>query len=101
MLRGVSFTVFGCGNSDWVQTYQKIPKLCDELLEKHGGRRLLERGEGDASLGNFFQVFDEYQGKLWKTLSKVTNLNPSPYEHVLNQGVGVFYYEDGRERFSD
>ncbi|PBK73968.1 cytochrome P450 [Armillaria solidipes] len=69
-LRGVSFTVFGCGNSDWVQTYQKIPKLCDELIEKHGGRRLLERGEGDASLGNFFQVFDEYQGKLWKTLSK-------------------------------
>ncbi|KAK0195936.1 fatty acid hydroxylase [Armillaria mellea] len=69
-LRGVSFTVFGCGNSDWVQTYQKIPKLCDELIEKHGGRRLLEQGEGDASLGNFFQVFDEYQGKLWKTLSK-------------------------------
>ncbi|KAK0486339.1 fatty acid hydroxylase [Armillaria novae-zelandiae] len=59
-LRGVSFTVFGCGNSDWVQTYQKIPKLYD----------LLERGEGDASLGSFFQVFDEYQGKLWKTLSK-------------------------------
>ncbi|KAK0194657.1 fatty acid hydroxylase [Armillaria mellea] len=49
-LRGVSFTVFGCGNSDWVQTYQKIPKLCDELIEKY--------------------VFDEYQGKLWKTLSK-------------------------------
>ncbi|KAK0494970.1 fatty acid hydroxylase [Armillaria luteobubalina] len=69
-LRGVSFTVFGCGNSDWVQTYQRIPKLCDELIEKHGGRRLLERGEGDASLGNFFQVFDEYQGKLWKTFSK-------------------------------
>ncbi|KAK0459209.1 fatty acid hydroxylase [Desarmillaria tabescens] len=69
-LRNVSFAVFGCGNSDWVQTYQKVPKLCDELIEKHGGRRLLERGEGDASLGNFFQVFDEYQGKLWKTLSK-------------------------------
>ncbi|KAK0212347.1 fatty acid hydroxylase [Desarmillaria ectypa] len=69
-LRNVSFAVFVCGNSDWVQTYQKIPKLCDELIEKHGGRRLLERGEGDASLGNFFQVFDEYQGKLWKTLSK-------------------------------
>ncbi|SJK98069.1 related to bifunctional P-450:NADPH-P450 reductase [Armillaria ostoyae] len=69
-LRGVSFTVFGCGSSDWVQTYQKIPKLCDELIEKRGGKRLLERGEGDVSLGNFFQVFDEYQVKLWKTLSK-------------------------------
>ncbi|KAG7449852.1 fatty acid hydroxylase [Guyanagaster necrorhizus] len=68
-LRNVSFTVFGCGNSDWVQTYQKIPKLCDELIEKHGGRRLLERGEGDVSLGDFFHVFDEYESKLWKTLS--------------------------------
>ena len=32
-LSGVQFAVFGCRNRDWVQTYQQIPKLCDELLE--------------------------------------------------------------------
>ncbi|KAF8998906.1 cytochrome P450 oxidoreductase OrdA-like protein [Hymenopellis radicata] len=70
-LAGVKYTVFGCGNSEWVQTYQRIPKLCDSLIEEHGGERLLSRGEGDASQGQFFQIFDEYEGKLWETLSTV------------------------------
>ncbi|KAK0481963.1 fatty acid hydroxylase [Armillaria luteobubalina] len=94
-LQGVSFTVFGCGNSDWVQTYQKIPKLCDELIEKHGGRRLLERGEGDASLGNFFQVFDEYQGKLWKTLSKEYSTTKSTVDIAV---IDVKVIDAGDER---
>ena len=70
-LNEVRFAVFGCGNSDWVQTYQRIPTLCDEALGKHGGKRLLERGEGDASQGSFFGVFDEFEADLWKVLSRV------------------------------
>lgn len=35
---GISFMLFRYDNSDWVQTYQKILKLCDELIEKHSGR---------------------------------------------------------------
>lgn len=70
-LAGVRFAVFGCGNHDWVQTYQRIPKLCDELLEKNGAQRLLARGEGDAGASEFFQVFDEYEIGLWKALSSV------------------------------
>ncbi|KAF7367846.1 Fatty acid hydroxylase [Mycena sanguinolenta] len=69
-LAGVRFAVFGCGNSDWTATFQAIPKLCDELFEKNGAKRLLERGSGDASKGDFFQVFDEFASKLWSTLSK-------------------------------
>lgn len=71
-LAGVRYTVFGCGNHEWAQTYQRIPKLCDSLIDKHGGKRLLERGEGDAGDGSFFQVFDEYEIKLWEALAKVT-----------------------------
>ncbi|KAJ6505385.1 fatty acid hydroxylase [Mycena sanguinolenta] len=69
-LTNVRFAVFGCGNSDWTATFQAIPKLCDELFEKNGAKRLLERGSGDASKGDFFQVFDEFASKLWSTLSK-------------------------------
>ncbi|KAJ7118363.1 bifunctional P-450/NADPH-P450 reductase [Mycena epipterygia] len=69
-LEGVRFAVFGCGNSDWTATFQKIPTLCDELFEKHGGRRLIARGWGDASKGEFFQMFDEFEARLWATLSK-------------------------------
>ncbi|KAJ7138272.1 bifunctional P-450/NADPH-P450 reductase [Mycena epipterygia] len=69
-LEKVRFAVFGCGNSDWVATFQKIPTLCDELLEQHGGRRLMARGSGDASNGEFFQMFDEFEARLWAILSK-------------------------------
>jgi cytochrome P450/NADPH-cytochrome P450 reductase len=67
---GVRYGVFGCGNHDWVQTYQRIPTLCDSLLEQRGGRRLIDRGEGDAGSSNFFEAFDEFEGKLWAVLSK-------------------------------
>ncbi|KAJ6454873.1 cytochrome P450 [Mycena vitilis] len=66
----VQFAVFGCGNSDWVSTFQKIPTLCDELFERRGGRRLVERGSGDASAGDFFQKFHEFEVGLWAMLSK-------------------------------
>ncbi|MCF2522886.1 cytochrome P450 [Bradyrhizobium sp. G127] len=45
---GVRYAVFGCGNSDWLATYQSIPRLIDERLAMHGGKAAVARGEGDA-----------------------------------------------------
>ena len=39
-LKGVKFSVFGCGNRDWAATFQAIPRLLDTQLEKHGAQRL-------------------------------------------------------------
>ncbi|KAJ7501738.1 fatty acid hydroxylase [Mycena galericulata] len=69
-LSNVRYAVFGCGNSDWSATYQAIPKLCDKLLAEHGASRLLGLSTGDASTGEFFQVFDNFEAKLWETLAK-------------------------------
>lgn len=44
----VRYAVFGCGNSDWLATYQSIPRLIDEQLAKHGATAACARGEGDA-----------------------------------------------------
>src|ERR1700675_4315205 len=44
----VRYAVFGCGNSDWLATYQSIPRILDERLAAHGGRSVYVRGEGDA-----------------------------------------------------
>lgn len=66
---GVRFAVFGCGNREWVQTYQRIPTLVDSLLGGKGGERLLERGESDAGGEHFFDSFDEWESKLWPKLS--------------------------------
>ncbi len=71
-LDGVRFAVFGCGNHEWRKTYQRVPRLCDELLEKRGGRRLIDRGEGDAADGTIFDVFDQFKTSLWEVLSKVS-----------------------------
>ena len=47
-LAGVNYAVFGCGNSDWAATYQSIPRLIDEQLDRNGAKRVYARGEGDA-----------------------------------------------------
>ncbi|KAJ7808342.1 hypothetical protein B0H14DRAFT_2870527 [Mycena olivaceomarginata] len=93
----VRFAVFGCGNSDWKATFQKIPNLCDELLERHGGKRLVERGSGDASVGDFFQKFDEFEAGLWATLSKEYSTSRS---ESLAQMLEVKIVDVGKDRAS-
>ena len=67
VLKGVRYTVFGCGHRDWIRTYQAVPKKIDECLTKHGAVRFLERGEADAA-GDFFGDFDAWCSQLWETL---------------------------------
>ncbi|KAH8103110.1 fatty acid hydroxylase [Cristinia sonorae] len=64
------YAVFGCGNREWTQTYQKIPKLIDAKLETLGADRIVERGETDAGAAEFFENFDTWETKLFKSLSK-------------------------------
>ncbi|KAJ7118091.1 cytochrome P450 [Mycena epipterygia] len=94
-VEGVRFAVFGCGNSDWTATFQKIPIMCDELLEMHGGRRFMVRGWGDASKGEFFQMFDEFEAGLWATLSKEYSTSRSA---SLTQILVVKTVDAGQER---
>ena len=68
----IKFAVFGCGNRDWVNTYQRIPKLIDEQLASHGAKRLVERGEGDAAGSEFFESFDTWEKGLWEKLAAVS-----------------------------
>ncbi|OFX04421.1 MAG: NADPH--cytochrome reductase [Alphaproteobacteria bacterium RIFCSPHIGHO2_12_FULL_66_14] len=60
-LKGVRYTVFGCGNRDWASTYQAIPRQLDELMAEKGAERIYQRGEGDAKedLDGHFQGWYE------------------------------------------
>ena len=71
-LADVQYAVFGCGNRDWVQTYQRVPTLVDRLLGERGAQRLAERGEGDASSPEFFEAFDKWEKGLWEKLAAVS-----------------------------
>jgi cytochrome P450/NADPH-cytochrome P450 reductase len=44
----VFYAVFGCGSRDWSATFQTIPRLIDDQLQKVGATRITERGEADA-----------------------------------------------------
>lgn len=65
----VSYGVFGAGHHDWVNTYQKIPNFIDQAIEQCGGKRIIERGEGDAA-GDFFGAFDSWKENLFRVLRK-------------------------------
>lgn len=66
-LKGVRFTVFGCGDRQWARTYQAIPKRVDAAMEHAGATRIKPRGETDAA-GDFFGGFDAWYGDLWHDL---------------------------------
>jgi cytochrome P450 / NADPH-cytochrome P450 reductase len=75
-LRGVSYAVFGCGNSDWAATYQSIPRLIDEQLAASGARSLYSRGEGDAR-SDLDGQFDDWFKRLAPAAVKAFGLESS------------------------
>jgi cytochrome P450 / NADPH-cytochrome P450 reductase len=40
-LKDVQYAVFGTGNSEWVTTFHRIPKLVDETMPKFGAQRVI------------------------------------------------------------
>ena len=60
-----------CIPEEWVHTYQKIPTLVDEALQKKGGKRLVDREETDVQADQIFNNFDDWQeNKLWPALKQ-------------------------------
>ena len=82
------FAVFGCGHRDWASTYQRVPTLCDELLAKAGGTRLLKRGEADAS-GDFFGPWDQWRVDLVKLLAPDAQAEIISHPTVLSRTLNV------------
>ncbi|EMD34573.1 hypothetical protein CERSUDRAFT_158100 [Gelatoporia subvermispora B] len=94
-MSNVTYSVFGCGNRDWVQTYQRIPKLCDALLAERGAERLAPRGEGDAASGDFFESFDAWEAQLWDALSKKYQ---TAAINITTSGLSVEIVDSGTTR---
>lgn len=76
-LEGLEYAVFGCGHRDWVTTFQRIPTLVDDLLEKHGAKRVASRGLLDAANGDMFSDFDLWaEQTFWPAVAPLTSANP-------------------------
>ncbi len=87
-LKGVNYTVFGCGNREWATTFQAIPRLIDTKLETYGARRIYSRGEGDAS-ADFADNFEDWYTPLWREAARAlgigVELPPPMPQQVLYQ----------------
>ncbi len=66
---GVRFTVFGCGDHDWADTFQRVPRLIDQELAAHGAECIHPRGEGDQS-GDIDSEFRQWYAGLFDALGR-------------------------------
>ena len=46
--KDVQYAVFGWGNSEWMNTFHRIPKLVNETMAKLGAKRILSAQFVDA-----------------------------------------------------
>eukprot|EP00808_Paulinella_micropora_P010335 g50808.t1 len=73
-LEGVKFAVFGVGNSQWANTFQKVPKQIDSSLSSLGGERILPMSFGDAAADLSSQA-GAWMSDLWPALHKSLKLD--------------------------
>eukprot|EP00931_Biecheleriopsis_adriatica_P091682 TRINITY_DN65568_c0_g1_i1.p1 TRINITY_DN65568_c0_g1~~TRINITY_DN65568_c0_g1_i1.p1 ORF type:complete len:683 (+),score=176.56 TRINITY_DN65568_c0_g1_i1:89-2137(+) len=70
LLKGMSFTVMGLGNRQYVH-FNACSKVADKEMERLGAMRVHERGEGDDDQ-NIEEDFEQWKGNgLWPALCKV------------------------------
>jgi cytochrome P450/NADPH-cytochrome P450 reductase len=67
-LDNLQYAVFGCGDRQWLRTYQAIPTLIDDALARAGATRMLARAEGDAS-GDLLSAFEDWSHALLSQLT--------------------------------
>ena len=74
----LSYTVFGCGNTEWATTYQAVPTELDAGLEQHGAKRVHPRGAGDVR-GDFDAAYRNWHDTLWKDIATALGVD-APHE---------------------
>ena len=77
-LENVSFTVFGLGNRQY-ENFNKMGKRTNEAMERFGGKRVFEYGEGDDD-GTLEDDFQAWKVKMWPSLVSQFHKNSAGVE---------------------
>ncbi|OCL14690.1 bifunctional P-450/NADPH-P450 reductase [Glonium stellatum] len=67
ILENVSYAVFGVGNSDWVSTFHRVPKLIDQLFEKMGASHFTASGFVDVK-NDVVGPWEDWTTQMWQDL---------------------------------
>lgn len=74
-LQNIRYAVFGCGHSDWKESYQRIPQLVDQTMLKSGATRLAPTGSSDGATGNAFSDIIQWsEEELFPALYRACNM---------------------------
>lgn len=77
-LDGVCYSVFGCGNREWTQTFHRIPKLLDNRLAALGAKRVAALGLSDVSTSEVVTDFETWADAVfWPAMATRYNSNPA------------------------
>lgn len=74
-LPDVRYAVFGCGNREWSNTYQKVPRQIDAELARLGATQLVRLTEGDAS-GDLDGAFRAWKQALLEVFANRLGVDP-------------------------
>ncbi|KAJ3428373.1 flavodoxin family protein [Anaeramoeba flamelloides] len=87
LLEGLTYSIFGLGNSSYGGQYQKMSKYFDTKFELLGAERLYQRGEGDEFKNNiqesFKKWFNNLISSLCENLGVKEQINKMPMERSL------------------
>lgn len=83
-LKGVRYCILGVGNSDWVATFHRIPKLVDEIMTDMGATKMFQSVLGNVA-SDVLGAFDDFSDSLWKAMAKTGG---KPLENS-NEGLKV------------
>ena len=70
-LKGVRFTVFGVGNSEWYATFHRIPKLINDVLPQLGATSFYPAGFSDVK-EDLVGPWEKWTEGLWDALREST-----------------------------
>ncbi|WP_349654936.1 cytochrome P450 [Neobacillus sp. 114] len=93
MLDGVRYAVFGCGDTNWANTYQSVPNLIDEKLAEKGANRISPKGQGDAS-SDFDQQFEDWHEQLWPNVFEALGLKVENKSEESNQALTIQFVDE-------
>ncbi|KAK2012892.1 cytochrome P450 [Colletotrichum eremochloae] len=89
-LSNVPYAVFGCGHHDWVQTFHRIPKLVNTIMEERGANRVAPMGLTNAADRDMFSDFEAWEDKvLWPALTEKYDVTEARKANGSDSGLVV------------
>ena len=94
-LTRVRYSVFGCGNHEWEQTFQDFPRLIDHRLAELGATRLHPRGEGDVA-ADFDGELQNWDIGLWPAVAEALGIDLAADPGAGRPRLNVEFLPDDR-----